>query len=51
MTEIPDFFEIVNQPITPEQAKQFLAEQQHARDVEWRKKHGVNPMELFGNCQ
>jgi hypothetical protein len=51
MTEIPSYSEIVNRDITPAQAKQFMAEQQHARDVEWRKKHGVNPMELFGNCQ
>jgi hypothetical protein len=46
---IPQFDEIP-QP-TDAQAKQFLAEQQHARDVEWDRKHGVNPMELFGNCQ
>jgi hypothetical protein len=51
MTVIPSFDQIVNRDITPAQAKQFLAEQQHQRDVEWRKKHGVNPMELFGNCQ
>jgi hypothetical protein len=46
---IPKFDEI--EPPTDAQAAQFLAEQQHARDVEWDKKHGVNPMELFGNCQ
>ena len=46
---IPKFDEI--QPPTDAQAKQFLAEQQHQRDVEWDKKHGRNPMELFGNCQ
>ena len=51
MNKIPDFDQIVNRDITPAQAKQFLAEQQHQRDVEWDRKHGVNPMELFGNCQ
>jgi hypothetical protein len=51
MTEIPSYSEIVNRDITDAQAKQFMAEQQHQRDVEWRKKHGVNLMELFGNCQ
>ncbi len=47
----PTFDEILSQSISEAQAAQFLAEQQHARDVEWRKKHGQNPMELFGNCQ
>jgi hypothetical protein len=46
---IPKFDEI--QAPTPAQAKQFMAEQQHQRDVEWDRKHGKNPMELFGNCQ
>jgi hypothetical protein len=46
---IPKFDEIPQ--LTDAQAKQFLAEQQHQRDVEWDRKHGVNPMELFGNCQ
>lgn len=51
MSVIPSFDEIVNRPPTDAQAKQFLAEQQHQRDVEWDRKHGKNPMELFGNCQ
>jgi hypothetical protein len=51
MAVIQDFDQIVNRDITDAQAMQFLAEQQHARDVEWDKKHGRNPMELFGNCQ
>ena len=46
---IPKFDEI--QAPTDAQAKQFLAEQQHQRNLEWDKKHGKNPMELFGNCQ
>ena len=46
--QIPKFDEI--EPPTDAQAAQFLAEQQHARDVEWERKHGRNPMELFGNC-
>jgi hypothetical protein len=51
MAVIQDFDEIVNRDITPAQAAQFLAEQQHQRNVEWERKHGRNPMELFGNCQ
>jgi hypothetical protein len=51
MKEIPDYDQIVNRDITPAQAMQFLAEQQHQRNVEWERKHGRNPMELFGNCQ
>lgn len=47
--QIPEFDEI--QPLTDAQARQFLAEQQHQRDLEWDRKHGRNPMELFGNCQ
>jgi hypothetical protein len=50
MAVIQDFDQIVNRDITDAQAKQFLAEQQHQRDVEWERKHGRNPMELFGNC-
>ena len=46
---IPKFEEI--EALTDAQAKQFLAEQQHQRNLEWDKKHGKNPMELFGNCQ
>ena len=46
---IPKFEEI--QPLTDAQAAQFLAEQQHQRNLEWDKKHGKNPMELFGNCK
>lgn len=48
---IPTFDEIVSQSISEAQAAQFLAEQQHQRNVEWERKHGKNPMELFGNCQ
>lgn len=51
MSVIPSFDEIVNRPPTDAQAKQFLAEQQHQRNLEWDKKHGKNPMELFGNCK
>lgn len=51
MAVIPSFDEIVNRPVTDAQATQFLAEQQHQRNLEWERKHGKNPMELFGNCQ